>query len=397
MSRDRARPAYSSRLSWSLPANRFSEELASLRKASSPVLDLTISNPTSARLAYPHAEIAGALGGIETFVYEPDPAGSIVAREAIAEYYAARRITVSADRILITASTSEAYAFLFKLLCDPGDEILIPLPSYPLFEYLASLECIRTVPYWLRYEGSWHVDFSTVEAGISRRTRAIVVVSPNNPTGSVLHSDEARRLMDIARRNNVPLIADEVFAGYTLALSSTPNQSLINSSETLTFSLNGLSKSAGMPQMKLAWIVTSGAREQVEDCRKRLELIVDTYLSPNTPVQRALPTLLEIGRSVQSQIQTRIRQNSAALESALDGSPASVLRAEAGWSAIVQVPRTRSGEEWALRLLRRHSVVVQPGYFYDLPGEAFLVVSLLTHPDVFEEGIARLRESVSQT
>ncbi len=392
----RACPAlpYSSRLSWSFSTNRFSEELAALRKAGTPLLDLTISNPTSADLIYPHAEIAQALGHIETLSYEPDPAGSIVAREAIASYYAVRNISVSVERILLTASTSEAYAFLFKLLCNPEDEVLIPLPSYPLFEYLASLECVRTVPYWLRYDGNWHVDFSTIEAGISRRTRAIVVVNPNNPTGSPLNSDEVTRLMDCARRHNLPVISDEVFTDYPLVPSSAPIQSMINRNETLTFSLNGLSKSAGMPQMKLGWIVVSGPAQQVEDCRNRLELILDTYLSPGTPVQYALPKLLEIGRDLQNRIRTRIRQNLSVLESALHGSPAGVLRAEAGWSAIVQVPRTRSGEEWALMLLAKHHVVVQPGYFYDLPGEAFLVVSLLTAPDHFLQGIAKLREEI---
>jgi alanine-synthesizing transaminase len=388
---------YSRRLSWSSPPNRFSTALSALKQAGAPLFDLTISNPTAADLVYPHAEIAQALGGIGTFSYEPDPAGRLEARRAIAAYYASRNISVAPERILLTASTSEAYAFLFKLLCDPGDEVLIPLPSYPLFSYLASLESVRTVPYRLRYDGSWHIDFSTIEAAISDRTRAIIVVSPNNPTGSFLSSEEAARLMDVACRCRLPVIADEVFFDYPLARSGTPGESLINRSETLTFCLNGLSKSAGMPQMKLGWVVLSGPGEQVEDSRKRLELILDTYLSPSTPVQRALPKLLEIGHDLQSQIQNRIRRNLDVLESALKGSPAGVLHAEAGWSAILQVPRTRSDEEWALALLRERHVVVQPGYFYDLPGGAFLVVSLLTAPHVLQEGIARLRAAASQT
>lgn len=389
------RSSYSSRLRWTSPVNRFSDQLAALRKAGAPLLDLTISNPTGADLVYPHAEIARSLGSIETFSYEPDPAGNLEARQAIVSYYAAHNVSLSEERILLTASTSEAYAFLFKLLCNPADEVLIPLPSYPLFEYLASLECVRTVPYWLRYDGSWHIDFSTIEAGISHRTRAIIVVNPNNPTGSLLKNDETAELLDITGRNNLPVIADEVFLDYPLAPSGSPIQSLINRSGALSFSLNGLSKSAGMPQMKLAWIVLSGPNEQTEDCRERLDLILDTYLSPNTPVQRALPKLLEIGRGVQAQIRTRIRQNLIALETVLDGSPAGVLHTEAGWSAIIQVPRTQSSEEWSLALLTKHHLVVQPGYFYDLPGEAFLVVSLLTAPALFSQGIARIRAAIS--
>jgi hypothetical protein len=387
---------YSSRLSWTLSVNPFSAALSAQRLAGTPLLDLTVSNPTAAALAYPHDEMSRALGSIPKFFYEPDPAGSIEARMAISGYYAGRGLSVAVDRILLTASTSEAYSYLFKLLCDPGDEILVPLPSYPLFEYLAKLEGVRVVPYWLRYDGTWHLDFSTLVAALSNRSRAIVVVNPNNPTGSFLKKAELTRLMELAEDRNLPVIADEVFSDYALAKSETSVATLVNTIGPLSFSLSGLSKSAAMPQMKLGWIVINGSQALREECRERLELILDTYLSPAMPVQAALPRLLVAGGGLRGQIQRRIRQNVRALQTIFTGSAAGVLHVEAGWSAIIQIPRTKSEEDWALELLHERSVVVQPGYFYDMPGEAYLVLSLLTDPDVLQEGAGRIREAVSR-
>ena len=386
---------YSSRLSWALSPNPLAAALSEQRRAGAALLDLTISNPTAAGLVYPHEDISRALGSIPKFFYEPDPAGCIEAREVIAAWYKTRGLPVTAGRIFLTASTSEAYGYLFKLLCDPGDEILVPLPSYPLFEYLAKLEGVRVVPYWLRYDGSWSLDFSTLLAAISDRTRAIVVVNPNNPTGSLLNETELYRLMDLAASRHLPVIADEVFSEYAFTESGTPASSLVNTSGPLSFSLNGLSKSAGMPQMKLGWIVINGPPAQREECRGRLELILDTYLSPAMPVQAALPRLLAIGGGVRSQIRGRIRRNLLALQNTFTGSASGVLHVEAGWSAIIQVPRTRPEEDWALGLLRERHVIVQPGYFYDMPGEAYLVLSLLTDPEVLLEGAGRIREAVA--
>lgn len=377
--------------------SRFTDALASHWQAGTQLFDLTISNPTAANLAYPHNEIADALGGIRQFGYQPDPAGNLKARQAIATMYESTGIEISAERILLTASTSEAYSYLFKLLCDPGDEILVPLPSYPLFEYLAALEGVRTAPYWLRYDGNWRVDFASMESAVTNRTRAIIVVNPNNPTGSFLKRDEGAALLELARAKNLPVISDEVFTDFALSATDGAAQTLINCGETLVFSLNGLSKSCGMPQMKLGWIVISGADEQGRECRERLEFILDTYLSPSTPVQSALPGLLAIGRGVREQVQKRIRRNYGTLQNALAGSPANALHTEAGWSAIVQIPRTRSEEEWILTLLNQQHVVAQPGYFFDMPNEAYLVLSLLTDPGVFDEGVRRIREAVVES
>ena len=388
-------PRYSSRLSWPVWTSRFADALASHRQAGTRLFDLTISNPTAANLAYPHNEIANALGGIRQFDYQPDPAGNLKARQAIAAMYEASGIAVAAERILLTASTSEAYAHLFKLLCNPGDEILIPLPSYPLFEFLAALEGVRTVPYWLRYDGNWHVDFTTMAPAITNRTRAIVVVNPNNPTGSFLKNEEAAQLLALARTKNLPIISDEVFTDFALSEIDGAARSLIDCGETLVFSLNGLSKSCGMPQMKLGWIVVSGPDRQASECRERLEFVLDTYLSPSTLVQSALPSLLAIGRGVRQQIQERIRGNYDSLKHLLASSPANALHTEAGWSAIVQIPRTRSEEEWILTLLNQQHVVTQPGYFFDMPNEAYLVLSLLADAKTFDEGVRRIREVVA--
>jgi alanine-synthesizing transaminase len=381
---------YSRRLPWFVSQNRIAEEITGLRSFGRALLDLTNSNPTKAEFDYPHASIAAALGRLSDYSYDPQAQGAVQAREAIVSHYAARGIRVSAEQIFLTASTSEAYGYLFKLLCDPGDEILIPLPSYPLFEYLASLENVRTRPYQLRYDGAWHVDFAALEAQVSAHTRAIVVVNPNNPTGSFLKQDEIDRLMAIASRHELAVISDEVFLDYALDAPANAVKSLVGYATTLTFSLDGVSKSAGMPQMKLGWIVATGPDEQVAAASARLEIILDTYLSVNTPVERALPDLLKAGTSLQTQIQQRTRENLRTLKHGLRGTAANALTTEGGWSAIVRLPRICSEEEWVLKLLREEGVIAQPGYFFDMPSEAFAVLSLITPPPIFEEGVRRL-------
>lgn len=381
---------YSRRLPWSSPLNCYSSRIAELRRNGAALLDLTSSNPTACSFRYPHERIASAFRNITNFEYQPNPLGERAAREAVRAYYSNRKLDVDCDRILLTASTSEAYGHLFKLLCDPEDEILIPLPSYPLFEYLACLESVRTVPYWLRYDGSWHIDFHALESRITERTKGIVVVNPNNPTGSFLKKEETDRLFDIAKRRGVVLIADEVFFDYPLEEREGRTRTFVHRDDALSFSLNGLSKVAGMPQMKLGWMVINGPLAERELARERLGLILDTYLSVNTPVQRALPDLMQIGTEVQQQIQRRIRRNQLTLHEKLARSSAHPLHTEGGWCAIVQLPRTRSEEEWLEGLLTEHELVVQPGYFFDMPGEPYLVLSLLTPPAVFDEGVRRL-------
>ena len=381
---------FSSRLQWNTQPNPLAILLAEKRRQGAPVLDLTESNPTRAGLDYP-GELSEALADPRSLRYDPEPRGLSSAREAVAQYYARQGVSIDPSRILLTASTSEAYAFLFKLLTDPGDEVLVPRPSYPLFEYLAAMENLRVRQYPLRYDGAWHVDFAALEALLTPRTRAIVTVNPNNPTGSYLKADERARL----ERFNLPIVSDEVFCDFPLVGDPNRVSSLAGAAQVLTFSLSGLSKIAGLPQMKLGWIVASGSRHQ--EALAGLEWIADTFLSVATPVQVALPRLLASSATVQDQIRERTRANLAGLRDALTaGSPCHLLRAEGGWYAVLQIPRTRGEEAWCLHLLAVHNVLVQPGFFYDFESEAFLVLSLLTVPDAFRRGIQRILGALAQ-
>jgi aspartate/methionine/tyrosine aminotransferase len=374
----------SSRLRWDQPANRLSLLIAAKRKAGEAILDLTESNPTRAGFVYP-AGLLEPLSDAGGLLYEPMPQGSESARRAVAEYYHG---TIPVERILLTASTSEAYSYLFQLLADPGDEILSPRPSYPLFEFLAGLSSVIIRQYPLRYDGIWHVDFDALEQAITAKTRAIVVVNPNNPTGSFLERDELDRLETLAAQHGIAIISDEVFCDYAFH-SGDRVTTLAGERKALTFSMSGLSKVAGLPQLKLGWIVASGPdRAAAMDA---LELIADTYLSVSTPAQVALPNLLRAGAAIRSQIAHRALTNLEHLRLALAGSAGNVLNVEGGWNAVLQVPRTRSEEEWALRLLEEQNVVVQPGFFFDFESEAFLVLSLLTAPQTFADGLQRLR------
>jgi alanine-synthesizing transaminase len=385
---------YSKRLSWPLSSNSFSRLVEARRSGGFPLLDLTISNPTLALSDYPHVEIAEAYSSVADFRYHPDPFGDRAAREIVSFYYGRRGIRVDANRVALTASTSEAYSLLFKLLCDPGDQVLVPVPSYPLFDYLARLESVRAVPYSLRYDGSWFMDLEDLRCKISHATRAIVVVNPNNPTGSFLKSSEAQALIAIANENNLPVIADEVFADYSLTNSPDRVESFAAFDSVLSFSMNGLSKIAGMPQMKLGWIVLNGRPDQIGAARARLEFVLDTYLSVNTPVQQALSALFEIGEGIQIQLKERTVSNWETARQVLKGSPAHCLHTEGGWSAVVQLPKNLSEDAWIGKLLENQNVIVQPGYFFDMPGEACVIVSLITPPDDFREGMRLLRELV---
>jgi len=377
---------FSSRLDWNVAANPIAKLLLEKRARGVEILDLTESNPTAAGFEYP-ADMVNALADPRSLRYEPVPAGMPVAREAIADYYG----QIDASRIIVTASTSEAYGFIFKLLADPGDEVLAPRPSYPLFEFLSALESVRVVNYPLRYHGSWSVDFEALAGRITARTRAIVLVNPNNPTGSFLKQAELARLVEICRGRDIALVSDEVFSDYGIAEDRERVASLIGVEEMLTFSLSGLSKIAGLPQLKLGWIVTSGPSELRREAFDRLELIADTYLSVGTPVQWAAPSLLASRGYIQSQIMERVRGNLAFLRDQIGpASPWRVLTVEGGWYTIIQAPRIRSEEDWVLSLLAEDQVLVQPGFFFDFETEAFLVASLLTPASIFREGIRRI-------
>lgn len=382
---------FSSRFRWDVRPNRLTQAIEAKRRAGAPLLDLTESNPTHARLEYP-PEILRAFEDDRMLVYEPAPAGARQARDAVAEHYAARGCRVAAERILLTASTSEAYAYLFKLLCNPGDQVLAPRPSYPLFEFLANLESVEVRQYPLAYHGGWGIDADAVADALTAGTRAVVLVNPNNPTGSYVKRGELAGLVKLCAERGMALISDEVFADFPLGSDAGRVSTLAGVEGCLTFSMSGLSKIAGLPQMKLGWIVASGPPDLRREAIEKLEWIADTYLSVSTPVQCAAARLLAAGEVVRQQIRERCAAHLAMARETLAGSAANLLAVEGGWYITLQVPRVRSEEEWALELLEGDNVLVQPGFFYDFESEAFLVVSLLTEPEVFGEGMRRLRK-----
>jgi hypothetical protein len=381
---------FSSRFRWDLQPNRLTGLLAAKRRAGARILDLTESNPTRASVAYP-AETLSALQDPRVLIYEPAPAGAAQARQAVASYYRARGLSLDISRILLTASTSEAYAYLFKLLANPGDQVLVPRPSYPLFEFLAHMESVETRQYPLVYHGAWSIDLDALRGALTDRTRALVLVNPNNPTGSYVKRHELEALVRLCAERSIALISDEVFSDYALAPDESRVETLAGVEECLAFSMSGLSKIAGLPQMKLGWIVASGPEGLRREAFQKLEWIADTYLSVSTPVQCAAARLLQVGDDVQRQIRERCAANLAAAREALAGSAGNILAVEGGWSITVQVPQIRSEEEWTLELLDREDVLVHPGFFYDFETEAFLIVSLLTPPAIFGEGLHRLR------
>ena len=375
-------PKYSGRLQWTTPVNTLALALEQRRAAGEPILDLTQSNPTAAGIDYP--PLGSALADQRILQYEPSARGLTSAREAVSEYYGGR---VHPDRILLTASTSEAYSFLFKLLCDPGDEVLVPRPSYPLFDMLAQLECVHVTQYPLRYHDGWFVDVPALRDAITKRTQAIVWVNPNNPTGSYLKDFEYREIAALCASRGIALISDEVFADYEIDREAHALKTLTDQAECLSFSLSGLSKICGLPQMKLGWIVASGPGHEV--ALQRLEWIADTFLSVGMPVQCASRALLDVRNVVQPQIMDRTHANLSYLRSGIKGSPFRLYRIEGGWYSIVQAPRVRTEEAWVLGLLER-GTLVQPGYFFDFESEVFLVISLLTEPAQFQQGVAHI-------
>ena len=379
---------FSRRLPPHAEENALSKAIAALRSENAPIVDLTESNPTRVAIPYPDDMLA-SLADSEALRYEPHPFGLPSARDAVAADQCRRGARVDPARVVLTASSSETYSWLFKLLCNPGDGVLVPQPSYPLFEHLTALDGVRMHPYPLEYHGRWTIDFDAIAAAPDD-VRAVMVVSPNNPTGSYLEEDEFRRLSKVCRERRWALIADEVFADYPLDVTD-PLTDIAARDEVLSFTLAGLSKSVGLPQLKLGWCIVGGPQRERDAALSALELIADSYLSVGTPVQVALPGLLDRGAVVRTAIHDRVRENLATLRAAAGRHPScDLLRTEGGWSAVVRVPATRSEEQLALDLLRAERILVHPGYFFGFPREAHVVVSLLPPPDVFEGAVARL-------
>lgn len=359
------------------------------KAAAETLCDLTVSNPTQVGLPYETAEILTALADTEVMNYAPHPLGLRPARNAIASLWASRNVSAAADQIALTSGTSEAYGHLFKLLCDPGDSLLVPEPSYPLLAELARYEGVTLVPYRLAFDGAFHIDFESIEKAMTPRTRAIICVSPNNPTGTYVKEDEWKRLLQLG----LPLISDEVFSAYPLGGRRYP--SALEMAQTLAtdqvvFVLDGLSKYAGLPQIKVAWTTVVGPKAKVREAMHHLEFILDAYLSVGTHTQLALPRLIQVSHTTRNAILARIHRNLACAQSRVQGTTVSLLPVEGGWSVPVRLPALMSDSEWSLGLLRQCGVLTQPGWFYDFAEGSVLVLSLLTAEQRFEQGMSQL-------
>lgn len=387
---------FSRRTEWPLTRNRLSVELDHAHRAGKNILDLTISNPTRVGLGYCEASILEALRNPKSLDYDPRPQGLLSAREAVAAYYRERGEDVDPESLILTTGSSEAYSFVFRLLANPDDEVLVAKPSYPLFDFLAELQDVKLVPYSLVFDHGWQIDFHTLQQAISKQSTAIVLVHPNNPTGSYVQREERKRLNELCARHDLALIVDEVFLDYPH--DGRQRDTFATNDDALTFTLSGLSKISALPQMKLGWIAVSGPSAQRRAALDRLEVIVDTFLSVSTPVQWAAPILLDQRTSIQRQLLARIRGNLAELDRQLaQQNLCSRLPVEGGWYAVLRVPVTRPDEDLAVELLRESGVLVHPGHFYDFPREGNLVLSLITREEDFRDGIRRILGSASWT
>jgi len=387
---------FSERTNWELSLNELVVAYQQLKESNVPVLDLTASNPTECGFSYP-PQTLDCLSTKENLNYDPSPRGLLRAREAIVQYYASKGISLLSQQIFLTSSTSEAYSYLFRLLANPGERIFFPQPSYPLFQFLADMNDIEMGHYPLIYSaGAWKIDFNQLNEKITFDTKALVLVNPNNPTGSFVKRHELTLLNDLCARKNIPLISDEVFGDFSFE-ENKDYASLINNNEVLTFVLGGLSKTLGLPQMKLSWIVMSGPQGLVEKAQERLEVIADTFLSVNTPAQNALNQWLPLREGIQKEIKARLKQNLEFIQKqAAFTSSCQLLKSEGGWYVILKIPKTRTEEEWALKFLNKYHVFVYPGYFFDFHEEAYIVISLLPPHNVFQEGVERILSRIEQ-
>jgi alanine-synthesizing transaminase len=382
---------FAERIGYDLSRNRLTQAVEAMRAAREPYIDLTESNPTRAGFHYP-SDLLEPLAQPRALTYDPSPLGILEAREAISREYARQRIDIAPDRIVLTASTSEAYSILFKLLAGAGDEVLVPRPSYPLFDHLTRLDLVVPRPYDLEYHGAWSIDFASIERALSPRTRAVLVVSPNNPTGSFVAETELDRLAALCADRGIAIVADEVFVDYALEPGAAEHAGRASRcGHALTFALGGLSKSVGLPQVKLGWVAVGGPDRLTAEALERLELICDTYLSVSTPVQLAAGALVDRGAAVRREIASRVVANYRYLKSAVGRAPACrVLQSGGGWYGVLQVPSLETEEDLAVGLLQTDGVLAHPGYFFDFPRESFVIVSLLPPQPTFADGVDRV-------
>ena len=391
---------FSHRTGWNLTTNRYTEALAQYRQSGRELFDLTASNPTMIGLSYHEAGLSYALARSEALTYQPIAKGLLSARQAIAGYYAEMGSAVDPEDLILTTSTSEAYSFVFRLLCDAGDSVLVPIPSYPLFDFLADLNDVRLEPYELVYDHGWQIDFNSLQSAVrraksgGRRCRAVMLVHPNNPTGSFIKAHERDSLNRICLAHEMAIIADEVFLDY--GLTGRASHTFSGNDSALTFTLSGLSKISALPQMKIAWIAVSGPPAEKSEALARLEVIADTYLSMNAPLQLAVPAMLAERHHIQPQLRLRVHQNLSALDTQLSAHRSCErLALEGGWYAVLRVPALGSDEDLAVALLQSTEVLLHPGHFYNFPSDGYLVASLITPTGEFGTGISRALDFIS--
>ena len=388
--------AFSKRTAWDTTETALAKALRELQQSGRPVLDLTASNPTRCGFDYDADSLLAPLANPSALDYDPNPRGMLHAREAICRYYAEHRASLDPEQIFLTTSTSEAYSFVFRMLCDSGDEVLIAQPSYPLFDFIAELDDVRLVPYPLIYDHGWQMDEQSIRQRITSRTRAIVLVNPNNPTGHFTKPWEREMLEGLSREHGLSLIIDEVFLDYSFDSSAAAPSFAQGEAGALTFVLSGLSKVAGLPQMKAAWIACLGPQAERRQAQDRLEVIADTFLSMNAPVQWALPHWLATRDGIQNQIRARVRENLAALDEILAGQTlASRLALEGGWCAVLRIPSIHHDEKTAMALLAE-GVSVHPGYFFGFLESGWLVISLLGLANDFRRGVLATLHHIEQ-
>ncbi len=377
-------------------SNKLARAIAARRAAGGEILDVTVSNPTEQGLAWPRGVIEAALAAVDSSIYRAEPFGLLEARVAICNDLATRGIRTSPDRIVLTASTSEAYGYLMKLLCDPGDRIAVPVPGYPLVETIAGLESVAIEPFRFDFDGRWRIDETSLREAASpgSRTRTVALVHPSNPTGAFVSNED----LALVKSLGLPIVSDEVFADYAWIDDASHTSSLIaRGSDTLVFRLDGLSKSATLPQLKLAWTVVDGPDDLVRDALGRIEHIADAYLSPSIPVQLALPALLVAAPAMREKVHARCRANLEIVREISANTAVSALPIEGGWTAVLRLPAIYDDETWSLKLLNETGVLTHPGYLYDVPaGPSFLVVSLLTAPEILTIASSRILDLVTE-
>jgi alanine-synthesizing transaminase len=387
---------FAKRTAWNLVSNDLSSILKEMKKQGAPLIDLTESNPTRCHFDYP-PDVLAAFQTPANLAYHPDSKGMMKTREAIARYYRQKGENISAEQIVLTSSTSEGYSFIFRLMCNPGEKILFPKPSYPLFQFLVELNDLNIDFYPLTYQQTWDIHIDRLASVLTDDTRGIVLVNPNNPTGSFIKKNELQFLNNLCREKNLFLLSDEVFSDFSFVQKSDA-VSCVGNKDILTFTLGGLSKTLAMPQMKLSWIIVNGPQTIVPETLARLEVIADTYLSVNTPVQNALPLWFEKREVLQESIKTRLKHNLTYLKNQVKHTKdVSLLDVEGGWYAVCRLPKFKTEEEWVMDFLTKDYCIVHPGYFFDFEEDHCIVLSLLPEEQIFKEGISRLFERMASS